>query len=55
VIARLRSPELEAQLRAAQSDLRFASEAQALDAIKAAEAKVELVNSMISELTLVSP
>ena len=55
VIARLRSPELEAQLRAAQSDLRSAREAQAQDAIKAAEAKVEQVNSMISELTLVSP
>ena len=55
VIARLRSPELEAQLRAAQSDLRSAKEAQAQDAIKAAEAKVEQIKSMISELTLVSP
>ena len=55
VIARLRSPALDAQLRAAQSDLRSAREAQAQDAIKAAEAKVEQVNSMISELTLVSP
>ena len=55
VIARMRSPELEAQLRAAQSDLRSAKEAQAQDAIKAAEAKVEQIKSMISELTLVSP
>ncbi len=55
VIARTRSPELEAQLRAAQSDLRSAKEAQAQDAIKAAEAKVEQIKSMISELTLVSP
>src|SRR5271165_1341463 len=55
VIARLRSPELEAQLQAAQSDLRSAKEAQAQDAIKAAEAKVEQIKSMISGLTLVSP
>ena len=55
VIARMRSPELEAQLRAAQSDRRSAKEAQAQDAIKAAEAKVEQIKSMISELTLVSP
>jgi HlyD family secretion protein len=55
VIARLRSPELEAQLRAAQSDLRSAKEAQAQDAITTAEAKVEQIKSMISELTLVSP
>src|SRR5271165_4129811 len=55
VIARMRSPELEAQLRAAQSDLRSAKEAQAQDAIKAAEAKVEQIKSMISEPTLVSP
>ena len=55
VIARLRSPELEAQLRDAQSDLRSAKEARAQDAVKAAEAKVEQINSMISELTLVSP
>src|SRR5271157_890473 len=55
VIARLRSPELEAQLQAAQSDLRSAKEAQAQDAIKAAEAKVEQIKSMIGELTLVSP
>ena len=45
VIARLRSPELEAQLQAAQSDLRSAKEAQAQDAIKAAEAKVEQIKS----------
>jgi HlyD family secretion protein len=55
VIARLRSPEFEAQLRSAQSDLRSAREAQAQNAIKAAEAKVEQIKSMISELTLVSP
>ena len=55
VIARLRSAELEAQLRAAQSDLRSAKEAQAQDAIKAAEAKVEQIKSMIGELTLASP
>ncbi len=55
VIARLRSPELEARLQAAQSDLRSAKEAQAQDAIKAAEAKVEQIQSMIRGLTLVSP
>src|SRR5271157_92368 len=55
VIARLSSPQLEAQLRSAQSDLRSAKEAQAQDAIKAAEAKVEQIKSMISGLTLVSP
>jgi HlyD family secretion protein len=55
VIARLSSPQLEAQLRAAQSELRSAKEAQAEDPIKAAEAKVQQIKSMISELTLVSP
>ena len=55
VIARLSSPQLEAQLRNAQSELRSAKEARAQDAIKAAEAKVEQIKSMISELTLVSP
>ena len=55
VIARLRSPEFEAQLGAAQSDLRSAKEARAQDAIKAAEAKVEQIKSMIGELKLVSP
>ena len=55
MIARLRSPEFEAQLQAAQSDLRSAKEARTQDAIKAAEAKVEQIKSMISELTLVSP
>ena len=55
MIARLRSPEFEAQLQAAQSDLRSAKQAQMQDAIKAAEAKVEQIKSMISELTLVSP
>ena len=55
VIARLRSPELEAQLRNAESELRSAKEARAQDAIKATEAKVEQIKSMISELTLVSP
>ena len=55
VIARLSSPELEAQLRNAESELRSAKEARAQDAIKAAEAKVEQIKSMISELTLVSP
>jgi len=55
VIARLSSPQLEAQLRDAESELRSAKEARAQDAIKAAEAKVEQIKSMISELTLVSP
>jgi HlyD family secretion protein len=55
VIARLSSPQLEAQLRNAESELRSAKEARAQDAIKAAEAKVEQMKSMISELTLVSP
>ena len=55
VVARLRSPELEAQLRAAQSDLQSAREAGAQDAVKAAEAKVEQIDSMIGELTPVSP
>jgi HlyD family secretion protein len=55
VIARLRSPEFESQLRAAQSDLRSAKEAMAQDTIKAAQAKVEQISSMMSELTLVSP
>jgi len=55
VIARLSSPQLEAQLQAAQSELRSAKEAQAQDAIKAAEAKVEQIKSMIGELMLVSP
>ena len=55
VIARLSSPQLEAQLRNAESELRSAKEARAQDAIKAAEAKVEQIKSMISELTLVSP
>jgi HlyD family secretion protein len=55
VIARLRSSELEAQLQAAQSDLRSAKEAGAQDAIKAAEAQVEQIKSMIGDLTLVSP
>jgi HlyD family secretion protein len=55
VIARLSSPQLEAQLQAAQADLRSAKEARAQDAIKAAEAKVEQIKSMISEPTLLSP
>jgi len=55
VIARLSSQQLEAQLRNAESELRSAKEARAQDAIKAAEAKVEQIKSMISELTLVSP
>ena len=55
VIARLSSPQLEAQLRNAESELRSAKEARAQDAIKAAEAKVEQMKSIISELTLVSP
>jgi len=55
VIARLSSPQLEAQLRNAESELRSAKEARAQDAIKAAEAKVEQIKSMISEPTLVSP
>jgi HlyD family secretion protein len=55
LIARLSSPQLDAQLRAAQSDLRSAKEARRQDAIKAAEAKVEQIKSMIGELTLVSP
>ena len=55
VIARVSLPQLEAQLQAAQSDLQSAKEARAQDAIKAAEAKVEQIKSMISGLTLVSP
>src|SRR5271157_3121386 len=55
VIARLSSPQLEAQLRNAESELRSAREARAQDAIKAAEAKVEQIKSMIGELMLVSP
>ncbi len=55
VIARLSSPQLDAQLRNAESDLTSAKEARAQDAIKAAEAKVEQIKSMIGELTLVSP
>ena len=55
VIARLSSPQLEAQLQAAQSELLSAKQARAQDAIKAAEAKAEQIKSMISELTLVSP
>jgi HlyD family secretion protein len=55
VIARLRSPELEAQLRNAESDLRSAKEAQAQDGVKTAQVKVERIKSMISGLTLVSP
>ncbi len=55
VIARLSSPQLEAQLRNAESELRSAKEARAEDAVKASEAKVGQIKSMISELTLVSP
>src|SRR5271165_6538862 len=51
VIARMRSPELEAQLRGAESELLSAKEAQAQDAIKAAEAKVAQIKAMIGELT----
>ena len=55
VIARLRSPELEAQLQAAESELGSAKQAGPQDAVKAAEAKVERVKAMIGELTLLSP
>src|SRR5271166_1083392 len=55
VIARVSSPELEAQLQAAQLKLRSAQEVRAEDAIKAAEAKVEQIKSMIGDLRLVSP
>ena len=55
LIARVSSPELDAQLQAAQSKLRSAQEARAQDAIKAAEAKVEQIKSMIGDLRLVSP
>ena len=55
VIARLRSPALEEQLRAAQSALRSAKEAGGQGALTAAEAKVEQIESMIRELTLASP
>jgi HlyD family secretion protein len=55
VIARLRSPELEAQLAAAQSGLQSAKAAAAQDAVKAAAAKVDEIKSKIGELTLVSP
>ena len=54
VIARVSLPQLEAQLQAAQSDLQSAKEARAQDAIKAAEAKVEQIKSMISGHTLVA-
>jgi HlyD family secretion protein len=54
VIARLKSPELEAQLQAAQSKLQSAREAGAQDAIQAAEVKVVQINSMISDLRVVS-
>ena len=55
LIARMSSPPLEEELRAAQSDLQSAKEAGAQDTVKAAEAKVEQIKSMIGELTLVSP
>jgi HlyD family secretion protein len=55
VIARLSSPELEAQLGAAESNLRSAKETGAQDAVKAAAAKVDEIKSKIGELTLVSP
>jgi HlyD family secretion protein len=55
VIARLSSPTVEAQLAAAQSELRSAKDAGAQGTVKAAEAKVEQIKSMIAELTLVSP
>jgi hypothetical protein len=55
VIARLKSPELQAQLQAAQSILQSARETGAQDAMQAAEAKVVQINSMISDLRVVSP
>ena len=55
VIARVSLPQLEAQLRNAESELQSAKEARAQDVIKAAEAKVEQIKSMISGLTLLSP
>ncbi len=55
VVARLRSPDLEAQLRAAESELGSAKEAGAQDAVKAAEAKVEKIKAMIGALTLLAP
>ena len=55
VIATMSSPELEAQLQATQLKLRSAQEARAEDAIKAAEAQVEQIKSMIGDLRLVSP
>ena len=55
VIARMSSPELEAQLQAAQMKLRSAQEARAQDAVKAAEAKVDEIKSMIGDLRLVAP
>jgi HlyD family secretion protein len=55
VIATLRSPQLEAQLQAAESELRSAKEAGPQDAVKAAEAKVEQAKTMIGELALLSP
>ena len=55
VIARLSSPQLEAQLRNAESELQSDKAARTQDAIKAAEAKVEQIKSMISGLTPVSP
>jgi HlyD family secretion protein len=55
VIATMSSPELEAQLEAAQLKLQSARETRAEDAIKAAEAQVEQIKSMIGDLRLVSP
>jgi HlyD family secretion protein len=55
VIARLMSPELETQLQAAQSKLQSARETRAQDAIQAAEVKIGQINSMISDLRVVSP
>jgi HlyD family secretion protein len=55
VIARLKSPELEAQLQAAQSKLQSARETRGQEAIQATEIKVGQINSMISDLRVVSP
>ena len=55
VIAMVKSPALEAGLQAAQAKLQSAKEARAENDIKAAQAKVDEIKAMISDLTLVAP
>ena len=54
-VARLRSPELEAELQAAEAKLQSARKTRAQDAIAAAEAKAAGIRAMIAGLTLVAP